>query len=79
MEEKLDIEEVKIFVDYEIIHECQYPIFCSGSPDLETDCGAPAIYKVYWTREDGTPEGEMLVCDKHFNFILDSERNQAGG
>ena len=70
---------MKAFVDYEILHECQYPIFCGGSPDLETGCGAPALYRVYWTLEDGTEAGEMLVCQHHFDFIMKCEKQPEEG
>lgn len=63
-----------VYMDYETLHECQYPVFCSGSPDLETGCGAPALYKVYWTCEDGTSAGEMNVCQEHFEVILECEK-----
>jgi len=72
-------EDMEVFVDYEILHECQYPVLDSGSPDLEGDCGEPAMYRVYWTLEDGTDAGEMLVCQKHFDFIMECEKNQGKG
>ena len=70
---------MKVFVDYEVLHTCQYPVLASGSPTLEDGCREPAIYRVYWNLEDGTGAGEMLVCQKHFDFIMKCEKQPEKG
>lgn len=76
--ELINADELRIFVDYDVLHTCEFPVPSSGTPTLEDDCGEPAIYKVYWTLENGTNVGKMRVCQEHFDFIMKCEGNQLG-
>lgn len=70
---------MKVFIDYEVLHTCQFPVECVSCAETETDCGAPAMYRVYWTLEDGIEDGEMLVCQEHFDFIMECEKQPEKG
>lgn len=64
---------INVEFDYELlVSKCEYEIIYR---EQETECGKPAIYKVWW---DCTYNGidfheEMLVCEGHFRFILAEE------
>ena len=61
--------------DYEPIAECQYPVYSPGTPTLEDDCGEPALYHVWWWYdEDGSDLGDMNVCKKHLDLIIEQEK-----
>ena len=72
-------DELEVFVDYEVLHICQYPVECGACVELEADCGEPAMYEVFWTLSDGSVTEDMLVCQYHFDFIMKCEKNQSNG
>lgn len=68
-----------VYMDYEILPTCQYPVDLFTRPDKQISCERPSAYRVYWVHEDGFDTGEMFVCQKHFDFMVEREKNQANG
>lgn len=54
--------------DYEYLGKCEYGVF-DNSPEGCTDCGDPAIAKVWWDEE----KRGLLLCNEHFEEIKKKE------
>ena len=65
-----DILEEHIFCawDYEIPHKCQQEVDDRSVPEGASDCGEPAPYRTQWLGD-----GEMWVCEEHFQAMQKSE------
>lgn len=61
--------------DYDYLPGCEYPVYSARNVlnGFEEPCGAPAVYKVWWT-VDGTDS--MCVCEKHMGAIRKEEGRQ---
>ena len=71
----------EILFDYKILHSCQYPVpNAAYGPEMEVDCGEPAIAIVWWFEESGDVRGcDTYVCKKHLDVMKDTEENPPGG
>ena len=59
-------------LDWAVLRRCTYSVPDGGAYEsgYESDCGMPAIIRVWWSSYNDS----LLVCQKHFNFILETER-----
>ena len=64
--------EIHDTCDYKCIApSCQFGVPWSYNEDGVTDCGEPAIYKVWW---DNLGKDFILVCQEHLDEILKQEK-----
>jgi hypothetical protein len=66
------IKEEKIDYDYEYLGKCEYGIPNFGTPESYSDCGEPAIAKIWWDNYDQA----ILVCQEHFDKITKSKNKE---
>ena len=49
---------------------CEYGTFEEGNPDLEGDCGEPAVASWDWG------DGAFFVCEDHDQVVQESEQGE---
>jgi len=59
------------YFDYEALGYCQYGVHDSSKPSGVSDCQEPALWRVWWTND-----GELLMCQEHFDKVRESEERE---